>query len=68
MKEIKIIGLHCQHCVKAAKEALEELGLTDVQVDLESGKATFAAPAAAVTREQIADAIDDAGFDVDFPD
>lgn len=63
MKQIKVTGMSCQHCVSAVKGALEELGLTSVVVDLDSGVATFT-PTTAFSQEQIAEAIDDAGFEV----
>lgn len=64
MKQIKVTGMSCQHCVAAVKAALEELGLTSVAVDLDSGTATFT-PTTAFSREQIAEAIDEAGFELE---
>lgn len=64
MQQIKVTGMSCQHCVSAVKSALEELGLTNVTVDLDSGTATFT-PTTAFSQGQIAEAIDDAGFEVE---
>lgn len=41
MQTIKIQGMKCQHCVGAAKKALEELGATAVAIDLAKGEARF---------------------------
>lgn len=42
MKTVKIKGMSCQHCVKAVTKALGEIdGVSDVQVDLLRGEATF---------------------------
>ncbi len=42
MKTIKIKGMSCQHCVRAVKKALEEIdGISDVEVDLAKGQASF---------------------------
>jgi len=45
--------------------ALEELGLTGVLVDLETGLATFAqTEETTISREKLTAAIEDAGFEV----
>ena len=36
-KHIEIEGMSCEHCVKAVKNVLEELGGTDITVDLSGG-------------------------------
>lgn len=42
MTTIKIGGMSCQHCVRAVAKALGSIeGITDVQVDLEKGEASF---------------------------
>jgi copper chaperone len=42
MATIKIKGMSCQHCVMAVKKALSEIaGITNLDVDLTSGEATF---------------------------
>lgn len=65
MTAIKVVGMSCQHCKKAVTDALEELGLTGVSVDLEGGVATFEENAA-VTAQAIREAVEDAGFDVEL--
>ncbi len=40
--EIKVEGMHCEHCAKKVINALEELdNVTKVKVDLESKKVTI---------------------------
>jgi len=42
MTIIKVKGMSCQHCVASVTKALSEIeGITDVQVNLEKGEATF---------------------------
>lgn len=41
MTTIRINGMKCQHCAKAAQKALEELGATDVSIDLTKGEARY---------------------------
>ena len=39
---VKIKGMSCNHCVMAVTKALNQIdGISDVQVDLEKGEATF---------------------------
>jgi len=39
---VKIKGMACNHCVMAVTKALNQIdGISDVQVDLEKGEATF---------------------------
>jgi copper chaperone CopZ len=60
MTAIKITGMTCQHCVRAATQALEAVpGVTRAEVDLASGLAQVegkADPAALVA------AVQDAGY------
>lgn len=39
MKKIAIEGMMCEHCANAVKNALEELGGTNVSVNLDEGYA-----------------------------
>ncbi|MBQ3566498.1 MAG: heavy-metal-associated domain-containing protein [Oscillospiraceae bacterium] len=39
MKKIMIEGMMCEHCANAVKNALEELGGTNVSVNLDEGYA-----------------------------
>lgn len=42
MATIAIKGMRCQHCVGSTKQALEKIpGISDVNVDLEKGQATY---------------------------
>ncbi len=64
MKNIKIKGMSCQHCVMAVTKALAALdGVKDVQVDLKSGVATYE-EVKAVAPEVVAAAIKKAGYEV----
>ena len=42
MAKIKISGMSCGHCTASVTKALSEIdGITDVQVNLENGEATY---------------------------
>ncbi len=42
MPTIKVKGMSCQHCVASVTKALSELeGISNVQVNLEKGEATY---------------------------
>lgn len=42
MPSVKIKGMSCNHCVMAVTKALKEIeGLTDIEVNLEKGEASF---------------------------
>ena len=62
MHTIQVKGMSCHHCQAAVKEALEELGLTEVKVNLESGQVTYQGQA---EWEALRAAIDDAGFELE---
>ncbi|MDD5476066.1 MAG: heavy metal-associated domain-containing protein [Syntrophales bacterium] len=65
MKRITIKGMSCGHCVAAVTKALEGIeGVTDVNVDLENGEATFT-EAIPVSLEVVRDRIRKAGYEVD---
>ncbi len=50
MTELKIEGMTCGHCRKAVQEALEGVpGTSNVQVDLEAGRAQVGGTADAAT-------------------
>jgi copper chaperone len=61
MIELKVEGMTCQGCVTAVTNAIDRAvpGVT-VEVDLEAGLVKVNAP----QREPVADAIEDAGFEV----
>ena len=64
MKEetLKIEGMTCGHCVMAVKKELQKLNLNvkDVQI----GKAIIEYDDAKVSRKQIEEAVDEAGYKV----
>ena len=57
-----VTGMTCGHCVKAVTEEVSAIeGVESVEVDLDSGLVTVHA-AATPTREQVAAAVDEAGY------
>jgi len=62
MTTIKVQGMKCQHCAGSTKKALEEIdGISNVQVDLDSGQVRFDG---AADMEAIKAAVSKAGFEV----
>jgi len=62
---MKIKGMSCNHCVMAVRSALSEIpGVTNVEVDLEKGEATFDRESS-VSSDQIRHQIEKAGYAVD---
>ncbi len=63
---IKIGGMSCQGCVKNITGVLAALpGVAGAEVSLEAGQARVAYDPAAVSREALCAAIEDAGFDAE---
>ncbi len=62
-KTINIEGMSCMNCVHHVTEALTNLGLSDVNVDLDAKKATVEA-GCCTKDEDIKKAIEDAGYEV----
>jgi copper chaperone len=60
---LEIDGMHCEHCVAAVRSALESLEALTVQ-DVEVGTAHVTYDPAAISTDQLAEAIDDAGFEL----
>lgn len=61
---LSIEGMNCQHCVKRVKDALEGVdGVTAADIDLDAGQATVS-HTGAVTRDALAQAVSDAGYEV----
>ena len=57
-----VTGMTCSHCVASVTEEVSELpGVTDVQVELESGRVTVTADAP-VGAEQVRAAVEEAGY------
>ena len=64
MQTIHIVGMTCQHCVTAVDEALGRVnGVTDVEVNLDSGTATFTEEKP-VDMAAVRQAVLDAGYKV----
>jgi copper chaperone len=64
MTTIKVKGMSCQHCVASVTKALSGIeGISDVQVSLEKGEATFNEKNP-VPEQTIKDAIAKIGFEV----
>lgn len=61
MATLRINGMKCQHCQKAAKKALEDLGATQVVIDLEKGEASYEGD---LSKEAIGKALADKGFEL----
>ena len=62
MTTVKIKGMSCQHCVASTTKALEGLaGVTNVQVDLDKGEASYEGDA---DSQAIKEAIEKIGFEV----
>ena len=61
---IKVGGMSCQGCVKNITGVLSVLpGVSAAEVSLEAAEARVSFDAAAVSREALVEAIEDAGFD-----
>jgi copper chaperone len=61
---LKVKGMSCGGCVKSVTGVLSALpGVSRAEVSLEKGEAVVGYDPAAVTRAQLASAIEDAGFE-----
>lgn len=60
-RTLEIDGMSCGHCVKAVTMALQDLPGVDVK-DVKVGAATIDSDDEVVSREQLAHAIEEAGF------
>jgi copper chaperone len=57
-----VTGMTCGHCVSSVTEEVRSLpGVSDVQVDLQSGRVTVSADAPVGT-EQVRAAVEEAGY------
>ncbi len=62
---LKVSGMTCGGCVKSVTKVLQALpGVSRAEVTLQPGEAKVEFDAARVTREAMAQAIADAGFEV----
>ncbi|PZX03996.1 copper chaperone [Psychrobacillus insolitus] len=63
---LNVSGMSCGHCVSAVEGSVGKLnGVNQVKVHLESGKVDVAFNQEKVTLEEIKEAIDDQGYDVE---
>lgn len=62
--ELKVVGMSCNHCAMKVKNALGELKVKKVKVDLETGIVSFKENKK-VTTEEIVKAITEAGYQVE---
>ena len=64
MPEIIVKGMSCGHCAAAVSKALQKMpGVTEVQVELESGRVRFTAPQP-IPPEELARVIKAAGYEL----
>ncbi|RYM02142.1 copper chaperone CopZ [Sporolactobacillus sp. THM7-7] len=64
-KTLDVKGMSCGHCKMAVSGALKGLeGVSDVSVDLETGKVDVSYDASKVNIEQMKEAIEEQGYDV----
>ena len=62
--EITVKGMTCGHCANAVTKALEAIpGVSQVQIDLTSGRVTFAC-ANPIPQEELARVIKAAGYEM----
>lgn len=65
--KVRIIGMSCSHCEHAVSAALLELpGVTRVSVDVAAGTAVVDSETA-LDPIRVAAAVDDAGYDTEWP-
>ncbi len=62
---LDVRGMSCDHCKKSVEGALQNLkGVTEVDVDLSSGKVNVTYDEAIAGMDQIKQAIEEQGYDV----
>ena len=60
---LKIEGMSCQHCVMSVKKAVEKItGVTSAEISIGNAKVTF--DGSKTNRNEIAKAVEDAGYKV----
>ncbi|GAA0740247.1 heavy-metal-associated domain-containing protein [Clostridium oceanicum] len=64
-KTILIEGMSCMHCVSHVKEALEEIGGTNIDVNLSTKEAKGEFDSDSITDNKIKDTIKDFGYEVE---
>lgn len=63
IRTLQVEGMSCGHCVKHVKDALVEIGGTNVEVSLE-GKSATGEFDESIATDAIKAAVEDAGYDV----
>jgi copper chaperone len=64
VSEYTVTGMVCQHCVSAVTQELSALeGVTDVQVELATGKVTVTSDTP-LNRTAVCAAVDEAGYEI----
>jgi copper chaperone len=64
---LKIEGMSCQHCVMSVKKAVENIiGVTSAEISLGNAKVSF--DGSKTNRNEIAKAVEDAGYKVKADD
>ncbi|HLR02227.1 MAG TPA: copper chaperone CopZ [Virgibacillus sp.] len=62
---LDVQGMSCGHCKSAVEGALKDLGgISDVHVDLDSGKVDVMFDDQSVTVDEMRDAVEEQGYDV----
>jgi copper chaperone len=61
----EVPGVSCNHCVNAITQETRTAGVNDVEVDLDSKRVYVAFDPAKVTEQQVKEAIEEAGYDVE---
>lgn len=62
---LDVQGMSCGHCKSAVEGALKDLkGITDVHVDLDSGKVDVTYDDQSVTVDEMRDVVEEQGYDV----
>jgi copper ion binding protein len=66
---LKVEGMTCNHCVMHVKSALEEDvdGVKSAEVSLDSGEATIEYDESTASLEQMASAVEEAGYKLVLP-
>lgn len=65
-KQVKVNGMHCNSCVLAVQNSLEDVdGIESAKADLESGNVEIELDSSKVTLEDIDEAVQDVGFELD---
>ena len=63
MNTYQVTGMTCEHCVGAVRSEIGAIeGVTGVEIDLVAGGASTVTVAGVASDQQIADAVDEAGY------